>query len=55
MDKKSGLMKKICFVMAEAYPVISCKGNHVGVAELQSWLIANELSENFDVHFIVKK
>ncbi len=41
MVKKSGLMKKICFVM--------------GGAELQSWLIANELSENFDVHFIVKK
>ncbi len=47
-------MKKICFVMAEAYPVISGKGNHVGGAELQSWLIASELSENFDVYFIVK-
>ena len=47
-------MKKICFVMAEAYPVISGKGNQVGGAELQSWLIANELSKNFDVHFIVK-
>ena len=33
MVKKSGLMKKICFVMAEAYPVISGKGNHVGGAD----------------------
>ncbi len=47
-------MKKICFVMAEAYPIISGKGDQVGGAELQSGLIASELSKNFEVHFIVK-
>lgn len=47
-------MKKICFVMANAYPVISDGGEQVGGAELQAWLIAKTLSKKFDVHFIVK-
>ncbi|RLJ09147.1 MAG: hypothetical protein DRP13_01065 [Candidatus Aenigmatarchaeota archaeon] len=48
-------MKKICFVMTEAYPIISGKGQHIGGAEFQSWLIGKELVKNgFKVFFIVR-
>jgi len=49
-------VRKVCFVMGEAYPIISGGKGRVGGAELQSWLIARELAGHgkFKVHFIVR-